>query len=171
MEKTWNVPLVDAVHWLIETIDHSNEPDSGIALAQIALEMLSSLMLTPAEYSADKNAATRIEHILKKAKISPIVPPFLESLKKVADKEKIDGPELITRLRNGIIHPDRKKREKLEHWARDLDLNPVTLKNEACRLYAHYVQLLLLHKMNFKGVYANRTRKRGLGEVENVPWV
>lgn len=173
--KNWNLPLVDATHWLIETIVHSIDPDSGIALAQIALEMLSYLILVEEGTVSKKafksnSAATNIEEILAKARIPLAVPFFLESLKKVADKESIKGPEVLTLLRNGIIHPETIKRKKLEDWSSNLKLSPVTLKYEACRLYAHYVQLLLLHRMGYNGKYANRTVKRKLGDVENVPW-
>jgi len=101
--------------------------------------------------------------MLCKIGIPLCVPPELTNLVQLAsDRGWLDGPRVLTEIRNGIVHP--KKRQKI------LEAPPST-RNEAWDLGLWYLELALLGIFNYHGHYANRiSRNRCRGDTEPVPW-
>ena len=93
-------------------------------------------------------------------RVSLDVPPELDELVKLAKGRGLDGPEVLTFIRNRIVHPPKEQNtvQRYPYY-------------QAYTLAKWYVELCLLKLGGFNGKYHNRTRKvRWSGQVEDVPW-
>lgn len=78
----------------------------------------------------------------------------------------IDGPEILTYIRNAIVHSSEVKRKALSQTS-------ALVMFQVLQLSIHYVELVTLYILNYNGLYFNRTSNAhwaGEGE-EQVPWV
>lgn len=181
-KEMWKEPLELAVNWLIESSRMSGGVHGAIALCQIPLEMLAWLVFVEdrAIVNADEfdklSAASKLQMLLAHCGIPLDLPPGLETLSSVAtrmqekDGKRSSGPQLSTKVRNTIIHPNKKNRKQLNDWAKD-NLGHVELGHvewETLQLFLSYITLVLLRLTGFSGKYVNRFT--GDGEVEEVPW-
>jgi hypothetical protein len=92
----------------------------------------------------------------------PVTARFVAD-EKVRQGRILDGPEVVTQVRNRLVHP----RDAQERVYR-LD----GLVAEVWRLMRHYLVLLILHSLGYQGSYRDLRRTRGwAGEVGSVPWV
>lgn len=178
VREEWREPLQLAVTWLIEASRQSGGTEGAIAFGQIPLEMLAWLVLIEEEEVLSKNAAKRLraggrlEKLLRACRIPVRVPSRLKALKTVAENTDCqNGPQITTKVRNTIIHPDKKNRGFLPGWERDHGAKPSEVRWETKQLFKWYITLVLLSLMGYSGKYANRLTPHKLSQVELVPWV
>ncbi len=137
--------------------------DSGLILAQAALERLSSAYLDAAGVKPSKG--NRFADYLRESLLRLGIPTAIPgSLLKGLDAGQRancwkDGPEAIARIRNELVHPKNRLPVKIG-----------TVMAEAWNLSQWYIELILLRLSSYSGEYANRLNVRWIGQVENVPW-
>lgn len=161
--------LETAINWYIEANTNKVFVESRIMLAQTNLELLynwlviEKLGMLEGKDSAGIAAANKIRLLLSTIKVPKQIPKDFTSLLG-AEKAK-DGPEIITIIRNAIVHSQEEKRRKLKAMSPDV-------KIEALYLSLWYVELSLLFILDYKGVYINRCKKApsvvAAGGI--VPW-
>ena len=155
-------PVNAALYWYLRSNRGGNGAgiDSGLILAQAALERLSLACLVAANQSTSGNAAAKLRAASALQKIPLRIPSGLISL--VAAKRKkvvTDVPSVIVGVRNELVHPKRRL------------LVPVgPMVGPAWRLAQWYVELFLLRLSGYQGLYSNRIESRWIGEVERMPW-
>jgi hypothetical protein len=71
----------------------------------------------------------------------------------------IDAPQAITEIRNSLVHPEHKRRDKFGE-----------VFYPAWDLGQWYLELALLRICDYSGTYGNRLVERWVGEIEPVPW-
>jgi hypothetical protein len=172
MDPVWKEPLALALYWYIGSNVGSSEGIEGaILLAQTALELLAWVLLVEDKKSLNAagfkrlTAADQIRLLLSWLQVPLSVPPELDDLQRLSREYNLDGPSVLTEIRNGIVHPgdrtDPKRRSKQDGDARI----------QAWSLAQWYIDLSFLSLFGHAGEYANRLlRGRMLGNVQRVPW-
>ena len=144
-----------ALYWYLRS-NESKPLEAGIILTQAALERLASQMLSNEKYETLKYATERIQAVLKEAGIDPVIPQSCKELRKVA---QVDGPGILTKIRNDLVHAEMRTNVSMEAYLEARDLGQ------------WYVELLLLRLFGYDGQYANRIAyNEGRWEPEVVPW-
>ncbi|WP_455356357.1 hypothetical protein [Streptomyces sp. SYSU K217416] len=108
-------------------------------------------------------ASDRITSLLGILSQAPAVPHSLSHLNSRALRENpsATGPQMITRMRNKIIHP--KRGDKLFNFDEWID---------AWQLSQEYLALSVLHYVGYKGSYRSfLSPEKSMGTVTRVPWV
>ncbi len=148
----------------------ANAPDPielAVSAAQAGVELLAWTELvedarryTGKQYKRRK-AHENMAELLTGHSISTALPNNVKALAIEAHKHNCaTGPEIVTRMRNGVIHPSRKK----PRFA-----TPVWI--DAWRLVMHYLQLVLLAYAGYQGTHRDPlSDEKGPGQVEQVPW-
>ncbi|MFD5094473.1 hypothetical protein ACFWMR_27985 [Amycolatopsis thailandensis] len=158
-----------AIYYLID----ANDPhplELAVSSAQSGLELLAWSELvedhqihTAKTYKSLK-AHESMRELLTLHSISPMFPPELTELSSVASKltdlSVGDGPEVLTRMRNGVMHPNRTKPKfSTDEWY------------DAWCLARHYLQLSILGYLGYQGTHRDPAVKvHFTGQIENVPW-
>lgn len=176
--ENWQEPLELAVTWLIEASRQSGGSEGAIAFGQIPLEMLAWLVfvddrtIVNSEEFAKLSAASKLQMLLAHCGIPFEVPSDLPALTTLASKTKhTTGPQLVTKVRNTIIHPNEKNRKSLAEWETTYSVKVGDIRWETQQLFKWYITLVLLNLIGYSGKYANRVRPRKLdNRVEWVPW-
>lgn len=160
---------------LIRAVQYSmsaNDPhpvELATSAAQSALEMLAyekfveeEKTLTSNEFEK-KGAGAKIEDLLDAMEIPHTITDQFERLKEVSSHEKCQGvlgPSVIAWMRNGVIHPSRKK-VKHSHGA----------WIEAWELIRHYLLLVVLRRIDYHGFYRSPAdQDPRTGKMDKVPW-
>ncbi|WP_157847688.1 hypothetical protein [Streptomyces violens] len=161
--------LSNAVHYYLE----ANDPmpvNIAVSAGQAALELMAyeklveeNRTLTSSQY---KSAAAHenISALLRTYSIDGQIPAILSRLKSAASGANppcLTGPEVLTRMRNGVIHPSRHKQKfSTDAWV------------EAWELTCQYVSLAILGRIGFNGSYRDPVDpNKYAGVVSTVPWV
>jgi len=173
----WKEPLELAVTWLIEASRQSGGTDGAIAFSQIPLEMLAWLVfvdhrtIIEADEFDKLTAASKIQMLFAHCGIPFDVPQGLSALATLAKKTShTTGPQLVTKVRNTIIHPHEKNRSSIAVWEKAHGVKNNDVRWETQQLFRWYITLVLLSLIGYKGKYANRLTPHKLGEVQPVPW-
>jgi len=181
-KEKWREPLLLTVSWLIEASRQSGGVDGGIAFGQIPLEMLAWLAfvgdraIVDADEFGNLSAASKMQLLLAQSGIPLSVPSELKTLAKVAAEvqrksgKTPTGPQLVTKVRNTIIHPNDKNRKILAEWETNYSVSGSDIRWETYRLFKWYITLVLLRQIGYSGEYANRLTHCKIGQVEPVPW-
>ncbi len=178
--EKWLEPIQLLVHWLIETTRRSGGIDGAIAIAQIPLEMLAWLIFVDekkifkdGEFKS-LSAATEIQLLLDHCDIPLDVPSELIALKKVISKISVNeiknGPQLITKVRNSIIHPHEKNRSSIADWETKSGYKILDIHWETHQLFKWYITLIMLKLIGYSGMYADRMTPEKYGSFKEVPW-
>ncbi len=180
--EKWREPLLLTVSWLIEASRQSGGVDGGIAFGQIPLEMLAWLAfvddraIVESEEFKNLSAASKMQLLLAQCGIPLGVPTELTALAKVAAEmqrksgKAPTGPQLVTKVRNTIIHPNDQNRRVRAEWESNYSVSWSDIRWETYRLFKWYITLVLLRHIGYSGKYANRLTHRKIGQVEPVPW-
>ena len=120
------------------------------------------------EIGFDKNlpASDKLRILFSKLGIPMEIPSssnLLSDLREMASQNDcnwMDAPHAFTEMRNGIVHPKTKKRNKIYHA-------PGYAKLGTAFLGLWYLELVLLAMFKYQGCYANRLENQNL---EVVPW-
>jgi hypothetical protein len=176
-DNLWREAMSLSIHWYLEANGNSNV-ETSIVLAQTGLEALyyiknvekGSLSL---ENFERMEAHQRIRNLLLDTKFQIDIPNNLHELSiwthqrgtKIGDETvSLTGPEAITQMRNGIIHPNIRER---------VSTSSVGERLEAKKLGILYLELALLFSLGYKGKYENRCGEvinEFTGAIEKVPW-
>ncbi|MEU9381100.1 hypothetical protein AB0D38_08900 [Streptomyces sp. NPDC048279] len=160
--------LSNAVSYYLECIV-MNPLHLATSAGQAGLELLAyerlveeQQVLTSAQYKS-RTAHENIISLLSSHGASHALPSSLTNLTKAAGSANPpckSGPEIITRMRNGVIHPSRKKPKfTTDEWL------------EAWELVSSYLVLSILGRVSFNGRYRDPVNpQRHPGAVTKVPW-
>jgi len=156
----------------------SNQSGRGVELqlaeSQIPLELLTCVaFLEESTLMSERafeglSAADKVRVLLFWLGTPTSIPSKYGELLKYAQANKsrmsyADAPEVVTEIRNAIIHPtksNREKREKIDNMA----------VHEAWQLNVWYIELALLKLIGYSGPYSNRTNSEFNGAAEHLPW-
>ncbi len=164
----WRTPLAHALYWYLGSCTRGTGigVDTGIILAQTALELLAwthcvidRKMVSPAAFKRrGLVTADKLRLLASSLEIPRAIPPGLSVMPPSVGRPWADSMELITGIRNALVHPDA----------------PAALPEqpfvEGWKLSLWYVDMVLLRLCGHVGSYANRLKQRWVGEVEIVPW-
>ncbi len=149
---------------LYVTANTQDSSQVSLTIAQSLLELLSWAVLVEHRglVLGDWDrvwASDRLRLLLSFAQIPIGIPPCLGDLARVMRQRNwVDGPHVVTDLRNIVIHPTKKRRD--DFMSGDLPWE------EAARLALWYGELTILRLCGYHGRYMNR-----LSAAEgNVPW-
>ncbi len=154
-------PIYLALYWYLRA-NQSDSPYTSVVLAQIALERLSSIILSDFEWIKMTSLKRRLKLALQKCNINLNVPLVFSGLSSTKKDEQC-APALLVDIRNHLIHSNRNEKNNFSFkdylQAKDLGL--------------WYVELLLLWIFKYQGQYSNRITLNWEGkyELEFVPWV
>jgi hypothetical protein len=169
--KAWKDPfsrrvIGSAVNYFID----GNRPlplELATSTFQAGLELLAWTelveergILTATSYKK-RPAHENICDFLTAHKVNTSVPTNMASLQAVAQSENCkSGPEVITRMRNGVIHPKRNRPEfGIDAWY------------DAWSLAQQYIVLGLLALLNYSGSYRDPLNENiHIGAITKVPW-
>jgi hypothetical protein len=148
-----------AIDWYTESLT-SRHQATIIISAQAGLELMSWLRLVYDGGLSETGfngltAADQLRLALEFAHVPLTVPSSLLKLSAAAKEAQADGPGAITEIRNGLVHPKAK-----QHFTDYLAVF------EGGRLAIHFLQLLLLHRLNYVGQILDWTT----GTSSLVPW-
>lgn len=170
---TWNQPIRFAIHWYLASIAQAGDVQGSIVLMQAAFEILAWTLLVEEKAIISQQgfeklaAADQLRLLLSQCGVPLKVPDSLTDLLK-ASKELnwVDGAQALTEIRNAIVHPNPKKRQK--YLSR-----PFPEQIDAYKVGLWYLELILLNLFEYKGEYFNRIANKEFYQenIEAVPWV
>lgn len=152
-DESWNEVFASVVYWF-ERADTDNAGANGACiLLQALLEKFSRQLVVQEKEAlseADFNkltAAGKIRLLLTTVGIPTVVPDGLVELEKLAASKGLGGPEILTFVRNRLVHPPKRTavREKVPYY-------------ETCVLARWYLELAVLSICGYRGNYSDRTR-------------
>jgi hypothetical protein len=144
--------------------------ESRLMLAQAGLELMTWFLLvewpptrwlSPRDHKSAK-AEDLLPELLRWARIRETFPRWLPRLRALAKQEGWkDAPTALVRLRNEVTHP-RRRNQLLRRG------EPVWV--DAWLLATHYLELVLLRWVGYRGLYLNRLHRRTVWDTTRVPW-
>ena len=168
-QNTWHDAIRDALIWFCTANAPDVELDTGIILAQAALELLSWTYVVHDKhiYSEDEfgkgskwQASKRIAKLLEELGLDTQLPAECAALKGLPGaKNWSNAPHALTAVRNDIIHPKKK-----------LGQLSLDAAYEARNLGLRYIEFVLLKLCGYDGEYCNRLSRPRCEEVTKVPW-
>ena len=173
---SWQEPLQTAVNWLLKSSFQSDRDENGaIAVSQIPLEMLAWMVFVDEKAIVNENefeklsASSKMQLLLSHCQIALEVPEGLPALKEISKKTKFaTGPQLLTKVRNTIIHPSKTNRLSLHGWESKFGTKGDVIRQETRKLFEYYITLVLLFLIGYEGEFNNRLKMSGF--AESVPW-
>jgi hypothetical protein len=152
-----------ALYWYLT----SNRPgdgvgvDGGVILSQAALDRLATAHASTQHRTVvPDNAANRLREFCAALDLPTVISKENTALfAGRRNRNWLDMPDAIVRVRNELVHPKRRIKRKL-----------VNVTPEAWSVAQRYVELSILRLAGYSGVSSNRLRARWRGEVERVPW-
>ncbi len=169
-DSAWRGPLKSSISWLVEANSSHTALESKIVLAQIALDLLAWVHLVEIQRLHSRRAfrnlgsAGRLRVLLNHIGVPTTVPEYLTHLPSLHQGNAVDGPWVITRVRNALVHATKGKRAVVE----SLDGHHLL---ECSQLALQYLELALLAICGHSGHYARRGWRGWKGEDEVlVPW-
>lgn len=169
-DPSWNRPLFSAISWYVEANAYNVALETRIALAQIALELLAWVQIVETDKIRSRSdfsqlsAAGKIRTLLHHIGVPLHIPTHLHHLSVLQDNDAFDGPGVITKVRNALIHATERKREFIA------SLDGRTL-SQCGDLSLEYIELVILAVCGYKGIYARRGWQGWKGDDEAlVPW-
>lgn len=165
----WRQPLTHAIYWYLGACDRrvGIGVDTGLILAQTALELLAwtycvldrKMVSARAFKRGGLSAADKLRLLASSLDIPKEIPLDFSALHEKKGKERPDGLDAITRIRNSLVHPDAQTELREHSYYAGWNLS------------LWYIDLVLLRLCRHDGKYANRlTGQRWVGQVEPVPW-
>lgn len=169
--KVWQKAIKSAIYWYVQSNTQKSGIDGSIILTQTAFEILSWTTYVRPQGGLSPNsfeklpAEDKLRMLLIPTGIELEVPTEFTELKNLVKQSKNlvkqsngDGAQAFVKLRNSIVHPGD-------------EISAGDIVFEAWLLGLQYLELILLHLFNYKGVYAYRSKSgRWIGDVKQVPW-
>jgi hypothetical protein len=161
-DEAWKDVTTWAISWLIESAKSVNA-DTSIVLSQAGLELLAWAQLVIRDGMSERKfkdleAHVPLSRLLDSIGVPTAVPnsTMLDEMHAFASDEGVDAPEAFTRVRNAVVHPRAGGRRPTRG-----------LRIETSQLGLWYLQLAILHLLEYDDVYLNRLRA---WSPERVPW-
>lgn len=165
--------LKNIIYWYVEANMNNAQLEGSIVMAQAALEALynwiniernSTLDRTKIDELDGKSAQFKIKALLNHIGCSTRIPASFKSLSTSGPEFK-RGNNAIPEIRNALVHGSKSKRIRLK----SIDIKA---KIEVSRLSLWYIELILLHELEYKGEYHNRCSENHLfrNELEVLPF-
>jgi hypothetical protein len=169
-DPTWRGPLRSSISWLVEANSSRTALESKIVLSHVALDLLAWVHLVETQRLHSRSdfkrlsAAGRIRVLLDHIRIPAMIPDYLTHLPTLNQGDAFDGPGVITRVRNALVHATEDNRAVIE------SLDGLHLL-ECSQLALQYLELALLAVCGHSGHYARRGWRGWKGDDEIlVPW-
>jgi hypothetical protein len=166
--------LISAIHWYVEANAVSGFVEGAIIMAQTALELIYNWLLIEKKKllngkdAENISASNKIRLLLSYLNVGNEIPDNFTYLRSISEQLKtIDAPDILVRIRNGIVHSQENKRKELVNMADEV-------KYEALDLSLWYIELSLLFILKFKGKYSDRSSISFSSPVPDevlVPWM
>jgi hypothetical protein len=170
-DPTWQAPLRTAVSWLVEANAPGRAIESRVVLSQVALELLAWVFVVETERLQSRSdfkrisAAGKIRSLLQALDIPTTLPDYMAELPRLVDNDAFDGPGVVTRVRNALVHAAEDNRNTIASMDSGLWF-------ECSQLALQYVELALLAICGHTTEYARRGWRGWKGDDEvSVPWV
>lgn len=164
----WKSCLQSSTYWYLQAnvAGQVRGIDAAIILAQSALERLAYHYLVNDQKMIlnqgfqKLRASDQLRLLLSSLKIPIEITDDMPSIKKEqAGFKWEDMPHAITDIRNSLIHPVSKNKEKIERCHLD-----------AWRSSLWYIELTILALCGYEDSYRNRLKNNWAGDVNDVPW-
>lgn len=161
----WRDPIISAIHRYLDANAGSVAVEASVVLACTALELLSWNYLVNEKRKRSSgefhknNAKNNLRLLLELMRIPVDIPHELSELKTAG----ADGPEALFTIRNRIVHPPSRPN------ARPITAYPTEARWQALELGLWYLELVILHLLNYHGRYRPRYSSQQL--TEPAPWV
>ncbi|MUL43280.1 hypothetical protein FZ103_19265 [Streptomonospora sp. PA3] len=161
-------PLFMATNYYLGA-NKPNPLETALSVSQSGLELLSWMdlveegkLLSEKDYNNSNKwpAHKKITKFLTRQKIPTQIPSHISNFSGTKPKGKKNGPELITYMRNRVIHPKKgDPKFTTDQWY------------SAWRLSQEYLLLGILSYIGYLGAYRSFTDdNKCLGHVAKVPW-
>lgn len=150
-----------AIDWYTQSVSTAHSA-TRVILAQAGLELMCWLRLVrlagmSEEGFSQMKTADKLRVTLSLADIPLGTPGTAPELFAAAQVPPIlDGPGVVTELRNGVVHPKPQGR-----------FGEVLSAHQGAQLATRYLELLLLQRLGYKGYAHDRVH---WGDAEPVPW-
>lgn len=144
-----------ALEWYLES-NTQEALHTSIVLSQAALERLTFETLERGK-TKEETRGDWMASALSSVQADVTVPASSGMAR--GKKSPKHGPHALVDLRNDLVHPKMKNSipcAEAQRHARELGL--------------WYVELLLLKRFGYNGLYSNRLTRKWIGDVEMVPW-
>ena len=162
----WKQSLPVIINWYLQANKGTQEinVDTAILFSQAAIERLcwsycveSAKTLTEGQFEpGGMNAANRLKHLFKDLSLSVEIPQTTRNVLP-QNLAGLDGMQLITRIRNKLVHPSTAA-----------PLAPDTFY-EVWKLSMWYIECAILRIAGYTGKHANRVSQSRVGQVEPMP--
>lgn len=169
-DPQWQRPLISAISWFIEANASRTALESRIVLAQVALDLLAWVHVVETDRLHSRtdfkrlSAAGRIRVLLHRVGVPAAVPGHFTHLSSLLQGDAFDGPGVITKVRNSLVHSGEDRRG-------DSQVVSGMHLVECSQLALQYVELGLLAICGHNGHYARRGWHGWKGDDETlVPW-
>jgi len=173
--ENWQPTIREAIYWLMRANHDRSGIDSGIILTQTALELLAFEYLVNDKKVVSKekfenkgkgnrgyHASHKLKDLFDNVGIPTNIPSELETISELSTQKNVKWkslPHALTEVRNSLVHPDRKKKDKVK-----------TAYFDTWKAGCWLVELTILSICGYNGKYSNRITAKRVGEVEYVPW-
>ena len=166
-DSDWNEAFHEIIYWYLNANYSSRGIEPGIILTQAAIERLAFEYAVKTKKLVTVNgfkalwASDKFRLLFSSLEIPLEVPKYTSEIESLSKKFNwLDAPHALTEIRNSLVHPENKKRGRLD-----------TVYYEAWNLGLWFLEMGILAICCFSGKYRNRLKKqRWIGQVEDVPW-
>lgn len=152
--------LTRLIHMYVEANAHTSV-DTGIVLSVVALQ----LMMWTVSRDRKGRRTKEVSELLKWMDIPNEVPPATPELLSYAhslfplEPERRRGSAMLEEVRNGIVHPTRRRQ------------TPLDAVMDARFLGLHWFELAMLKMMGYQGSFVDRLQRHHVfGDHIRVPW-
>ena len=160
-----------ALHWYRHCNTNSSGLEGSLVLGMAALELLGALIvvdrnrsMSAKRYDEELRAYEKLQELLSALKVQADIPHNYEALTRFVQNGNWDSCQALAKLRNGFVHAKEENRRIVF----GSDGKAATFN--ASQLSLWYQELALLHLLQHRGSYRNRTTAKWVGQVEPVPW-
>ena len=168
LDPLWKGTMPKAISWYLAANSQGGNLglEAKLVLAQVALEHLAWVycvrqkrMVSEAAFGPrGLSTADKLRLLATTMGIPVDVPRSLPALKGRPGRPWTDIAEVVTELRNGVVHPSKKSEYDHDEFV------------AASKISMWLLDVVFLRLANHKGNYSNRLMTRWAGEVEAVPW-
>lgn len=173
-DPDWESILQIAIHWYVEANQCVGAMEGSHIFCQTALDMLAWYVLVvdrgrlrEADFQpGGLSASERMRRLLSEFGIPAAIP---STAVRCVDLGRLalarnwrDAADALVELRNVIVHPERRNRQRLQNF-------PPDARRDAWMLSLWFVETILLKLFGYAGQYSNRLTARFTGETEAIP--
>jgi hypothetical protein len=165
----WGKTLQETIYWYLRANNISQGIDTGIILAQTAIERLAYEYAVNDKRSISSSgfqkltASDKYRILFSTLGIPLDIPQTMPELQKLANQLQPkweDAPQALTEIRNSLVHPIHKHRDKFND----------NVYFETWKLSLWYLELGILAVCGYNDVYCSRIQNTPFARLDKVPW-